>query len=61
MYLITPLTDGAREWVKDNVHLESWQWLGHSFAVDHHYIEDLVSGMLGDGLALEDDFTVCQA
>jgi hypothetical protein len=61
MYLITPISEVAKEWVKANVCLESWQWMCDSFAVDHHYIEDLVSGMLGDGLTMEDDFTVSHA
>ena len=36
MYLITPKSDRAKEWVDENVGLEPWQWLGDSFAVDHH-------------------------
>lgn len=50
MYLVTPLTDAAKQWVEENVPLESWQWLGRSFGVEHRYIGNLVEGMLGDGL-----------
>lgn len=60
MYLITPLTKICKEWIKKNVSLESWQWLGNSFAVDYHYADDLIEGMMDDGgLVVDVDFTVC--
>lgn len=58
MYLIRPITEIAKQWVRDNVNLEPWQWLGRAFAVDHHYVGDLVEGMMGSGLAVDVDFTV---
>ena len=59
MYLITPLTEICKEWIKENVSLEPWQWLGDSFAVDHHYADNLVEGMMDDGgLVAGTDFTV---
>jgi len=50
--LFTPNTDAARDWVRDNVQLEDWQWLGNGFAVDHRYAGDLAEGMVADGLVL---------
>jgi len=58
MYLIRPITEIAKQWVKDNVNLEPWQWLGRAFAVDHHCVGDLVEGMIGSGLAVDVDFAV---
>lgn len=54
MYLVTPKTDIAKNWIKDNIVSEPWQWLGNRLAVDHHYIEDLELGMLDAGLTTND-------
>ena len=50
IFMFRVLTDTAREWVKENVGLESWQWHGNAFAVEHRFAEDLAEGMQGDGL-----------
>lgn len=50
IYMFELLTEAARQWVKDNVSVESWQWLGGAFAVDHGYALDLAQGMLDAGL-----------
>ena len=57
MYLVTVKTGQAKQWVDENVGLEAWQWLGDSFAVDHHYIEDLELGMVDAGLTTNDVVT----
>ncbi len=54
MYIVTPKTKKAKQWVSKNVLLESWQWLGDSFAVDHHFIEGLEQGMLDAELTTND-------
>ena len=43
--LIIPVTELAKKWVNENVQVESWQWLGQGFAVDHRYAPDLLQGM----------------
>lgn len=49
--LFTPSSRRAQKWVKENVQTESWQWMGRSsFAVDHRFAQDLISGMEADGL-----------
>ena len=50
VFMFHVLTDTAREWVNENVGLESWQWLGRAFSVEHRFAEDLASGMQEDGL-----------
>ena len=47
---LTPLSDGARQWLEDNVEAEPWQWLGRSLCIDHRYADDLISGAVADGL-----------
>jgi hypothetical protein len=54
IHLFCPITVAAKEWVKENIPLEDWQWFGNlGFAVDHRYIGNLVSGAVNDGLTLE--------
>lgn len=51
--LVTPITVAAKQWVDENVAVESWQWLGQSFAAEPRNIPDLVAGMKNDGLSVE--------
>jgi hypothetical protein len=44
-----PVSRRAKTWVKDNVHTESWQWLGARLSVDHRYGENLLQGLVGEG------------
>ena len=51
--LVTPLSTAAREWVRDNVETEGWQWLGGALAVEPRYVDNLLHGMEGAGLTVE--------
>ncbi len=53
IFVFTPMTPAAREWVDDNVHSEPWQWTGASLCVDHRFARDLAQGMLTDGLNVQ--------
>lgn len=50
IFMITPLTPVAKEWVDEHVGLEGYQWMGPSFACEHCYVDNLISGMQHDGL-----------
>ena len=50
VFLFTPISQVAKEWVQQHVVLENWQWLGGSFAVDHRFALPLAEGMAQDGL-----------
>lgn len=50
VYLLNPLSEGAREWIEQFVDYEPWQRFGRALVVDQHYIADLVAGMANDGL-----------
>jgi len=52
VFMFVPMTQEAREWVDENVGLESWQWLGGGFAVEPRCALDLANGMQADGLVL---------
>jgi hypothetical protein len=50
IFLFTPITRLAREWVEEHLQLEGWQCLGPSFAVDHRLAQPLAEDMVADGL-----------
>lgn len=50
---VAPLTGDARTWVAQNVELEAWAWMGGAFAVEPRYLDNLIDGMVGDGLTVE--------
>ncbi len=52
VYLLVPLTSAAHEWIDAHVGDDA-QTLGDSVAVEHRYIEDIVSGIRSDGLTVE--------
>lgn len=53
MVLITPDSDADQEWLDENLETEGWQWLGKSLAVDQRFAEDLIEGMILDGVTVE--------
>ena len=57
VYLISPLTQECREWLKENVS-EDAQYLGLSLAVEHRYLEGLIGGLQQQGFKYERDFEV---
>ena len=50
VYILTPCTTEAKEWLEEHVDLDNVQWFGRGIAVEHRYIEDIVEGARGDGL-----------
>jgi len=51
IYLVRPISNAATAWINENVQDEA-QWFGHSLAVEHRYILDLMDGMQASGLNL---------
>lgn len=52
IHVITPLTERASTWLRENTHAEGWQWLGASLAIEPRYSDAIVDGMLDAGLVL---------
>jgi hypothetical protein len=48
--MFTPVSDAAKTWFDENVHHEVWQWFGESLCVEWRYAEDLIEGLLNEGL-----------
>ena len=57
VYLITPLSRECEDWLKENVS-EDAMYLGHSLAVEHRYVEDLVEGLEQEGFKYQRDFEI---
>jgi hypothetical protein len=53
VWLVQPMNEGARAWIRDNVSVEPWQWFGTALAVDQHMLENLVLGIENEGFILE--------
>lgn len=52
IFLLTPMTDAAREWIGEHIP-EDAQYMGRSLVVEHRYVEDIVAGMQVDGLIVK--------
>ncbi|HWH91608.1 MAG TPA: hypothetical protein VNV64_07425 [Candidatus Binatia bacterium] len=47
--LVRPLTQRASEWI--NQHLQDHsQWFGPALLIEHHFVPQLLNGMIADGL-----------
>lgn len=49
---IIPVSQTAKDWIDENVESEGWQWLGRALCIDHRYAEDIIDGMLSEGLEM---------
>ncbi len=49
--LVRPLSAAAGSWLDDHVAGEATWWAG-ALVVEHRYLDDLIEGMRGDGLAV---------
>lgn len=47
--LVSP---AAREFVREHVETEPWQWLGSTLVVDHRFAEQLAIGLSDNGLVV---------
>jgi len=47
--LFEPLTDGAREWIGNNIGKDA-QWFGKSLVVEHQFVQDVLQGIASEGL-----------
>jgi len=53
VFVFSPLTKRAQEWMDDNVESEPHQWFGNALVVEHRYAWGLGQGMHDAGLVLE--------
>jgi hypothetical protein len=48
--LLVPQNHAAKEWIDEHVQVESWQWFAGGIACEPRMIEDIITGIVGDGL-----------
>lgn len=60
VYLVKPLTETARDWIRENV-VDRTTWFGRALAVEHRFLMDLLDGMEADGLVPGVDAVVSAA
>ena len=52
-FLVAPVTERAREWVEENVAADTW--FGERFVCEQRYVEDMVLGMMDQGMEVTRD------
>lgn len=57
LWMFEPISDAAREKVTE-FDLDSWQWIGHRFSVEHSQARDIVEALRAKGFKF--DFNVAQ-
>ena len=53
IWTFEPVTDQAKDWIAQEIEIESWQWMGPMFAVDHRMAQDLVGVLQEIGFEME--------
>ena len=53
IWTFEPKTESAKSFVRTDLDVQGWQWLGQSFGVDHRLANDLVTALEGEGFVLE--------
>lgn len=48
-----PKTEEAKSFVRNDLEVQGWQWLGPAFGVDHRLATDLVAALESEGFVLE--------
>jgi len=52
LVLIRPLTVRGKEWVKERMIVEDWQWVGGAVATEPRLAADIFHGAASEGLGL---------
>lgn len=50
--MLRPLTEDGRDWMRENVQAESWQWFGGALAAEPRMCVAVVDGAEADGLMI---------
>lgn len=53
VFMFTPLSEAAKDFVRDELEVEGWQWLGDSFGVDHRTANSLYELLSETGFSIE--------
>jgi hypothetical protein len=50
LWLFHPLSERAKEWVREHIAADPWQWLGRQLVVERRFAPDLIEAMREVGL-----------
>ena len=50
LVLLIPRNEAAKQWIDENLALESWQWYDEGAAIEARYAYDIIEGMQDEGL-----------
>ena len=53
IWTFEPVTERAKEFTGTGLDVQSWQWIGPAFGVDHRLANDLVTALNDEGFVLE--------
>lgn len=53
IWTFEPKTESAKSFVRTDLDVQGWQWLGHFFGVDHRVANDLIAALEVEGFVLE--------
>ena len=53
VWTFEPRTESANRFVRTDLDVQGWQWLGQSFGVDHRLANDLIAALESEGFVLE--------
>lgn len=53
VWTFVPLTEAAKDFTATAIEVQSWQWLGPAFGVDHRLANDLAMTLEEEGFVLE--------
>lgn len=53
VWTFEPKTESAKRFVRTDLDVQGWQWLGPAFGVDHRLVNDLIVALEVEGFVLE--------
>lgn len=53
IWTFEPMTERAKSFVRTDLDVQGWQWLGPALGVDHRLANDLIASLEGEGFVLE--------
>jgi hypothetical protein len=53
VWTFEPQTEEAKSFVRTDLEVQGWQWLGPAFGVEQRLANDLIAALEGEGFVLE--------
>lgn len=53
VWTFEPTTESAKSFVRTDLDVQGWQWLGPAFGVDYRLANDLIAALEAEGFVIE--------